>query len=215
MEPTDTTTTGRSRRGLIAAAGAAAAVTVVGTATPARAEAQVIDSGPDEIGLRVNADGQGGSFYQKPGATADTHALSCVCKATTGRNSALNVTSDNPAFSAMQVSGRELDTGTIKIAHVGQSDGSDGDAAAVSISLGTAGTAAQGIFIDAPNGTSGTYLQLKAGTQRMLRIHGDGRIQFHGPATVAPSSALPATPSGWFRFLTPGGQVVRVPYYAE
>lgn len=113
------------------------------------------------------------------------------------------------------VTGRETGRGTVKIAHVGTSSGSDANASAISISLQTAGTAVQGIFLDAPNGTSGALLQLRNGGQRQLRVHPDGRIQFDGPATVAAAAALPTAPDGYLRFLIPDGRTVRVPYYLE
>ena len=74
-------------------------------------------------------------------------------------NAGLNVVSDNPAFSACEVSGHETGHGTLKIAHVnpGPHAASDANAAALSIDLqaGQAGgTAAQGIFLKSTTGGS-------------------------------------------------------------
>lgn len=210
--------TDTSRRAMIAGAAAGLAGTVAANARPQVAsDPLVLDSTSSQVALTINAAGQGASFNQAAGAPNGLHVLTCNCNATTGQHSALNLTSDNPAFSTMQVSGRETATGTIKVAHVGQSNGSDSNAAALSIDLRTSGTAAQGIFIDAtdPGGTTGVLLQLRNNQTRQLRIHADGRIQFDGAATVAGPSALPASPSGYLRMLDPSGRAIRVPFYFE
>jgi len=90
-------------------------------------------------------------FVKKQGTT--DHAITAYLSGTGGTsNSALNVVSDNSAFSCMEVTGTETARGTVKIAHKGYAAASDGSAAAVSIDLqttvgGSTGTAAQGIFI--------------------------------------------------------------------
>ena len=79
------------------------------------------------------------------------HALAVVLAAAGGPSqSALNAVSKNPASSAAQVTGCETAHGTVKIAHVGYADGSDANAAALSIDLKTGsgtGTRAQGVYI--------------------------------------------------------------------
>jgi len=197
-----------------AVAGALVAADAV-VPSAAHAESQTITSGPTETGLVVNAGGQGASFVQGTGAPVGTHAVSAVSHAGTDNNSALNVASDNPNASAMMVTGEETGRGTIKVGHVGRSDGSDANASGISIALTTGGTAAQGLFVDAPQGTSGFLVQLRNSGARMFMVLPDGRIQFAGPATTAAAAPLPGTPSGYFRMLTPSGQAVRVPYYAE
>jgi Hyaluronidase protein (HylP) len=83
-----------------------------------------------------------------------SHAVT-ISHAGTGTNSsALSLVSTNPAHSALGVVGAELDRGTIKVSHNGQANGSDAAAAALSLDLKTAGTAAQGIFITATQGDS-------------------------------------------------------------
>jgi uncharacterized protein (DUF433 family) len=206
---------GTARPGVARTAAVGAAAEAVRFPSEARAESQTISSGPNEVGLTVLAQGQGGSFQQQHGAATDTHALSTICRATSGENSALNVVSDNPAASALQVTGKETGRGSIKVSHIGAADGSDPNASGLSISLQTAGTAAQGIFLDAPNGTMGALLQLRNSGQRRLRVLSDGRIQFDGPATIGAAEELPASPDGYFRFLRPDGRTVKVPYYLE
>jgi hypothetical protein len=79
------------------------------------------------------------------------HAMSVALSGVGGTSqAALNVTSANSAFSAVEVRGCETNRGTVKIAHVGVADGSDANAAALSIDLktnGGTGTQAQGVFI--------------------------------------------------------------------
>jgi hypothetical protein len=74
---------------------------------------------------------------------------------------ALNVVSDNPNFSAAEIRGTEENRGTVKITHDGYADGSDANAAGLSIDMqttqgGATGTSARGIFItsttDSPMG---------------------------------------------------------------
>lgn len=209
-----------SRRAVLAAGAVAGVAGAVGSGLnpqPALADGPlVLDSSSSQVGLTIRAAGQGASFNQAEGAPSGTHTLTCNCNATSGANSALNVTSDNPDASTVQISGHELGKGTVKISHVGSADGSDGNAAAISIDLKTAGTKAQGIFIDATSGgTSGPLLQLRNGGTRQLRVWGDGRIQFDGPATTAAGSALPASPSGYLRMLDSAGRAIRVPFYNE
>jgi hypothetical protein len=72
--------------------------------------------------------------------------------ATTGSGAALNVVSDNPDDSAMYLSGVERTRGTLKIAHTGYADGSDGAASGLSIDRRVAGSAARGIYLWASDG---------------------------------------------------------------
>lgn len=67
---------------------------------------------------------------------------------------AIAITSTNTADSTVQIIGAETNKGTIKVTHNGQADGSDSSAAALSIDLKTAGTAAQGIFVTGTTGDS-------------------------------------------------------------
>lgn len=100
--------------------------------------------------------------------STSAYTVTINCAATSGAASALNVTSKNPANSAMHLSGAETARGTLKISHNGYLDGSDADASALSIDLKTTGavdgggTAAQGIFVTATTGaTKGALLVLR------------------------------------------------------
>jgi hypothetical protein len=207
----------RTRRQLLVAAGAGGAVVLgdVALAPTAYAESQTISSGPEETGLIVLAEGQGGSFQQSGTAPVGTNALSCVCHGRTDNNSALNVASDNPNASALMVTGEESGRGTVKVTHVGAADESDANASALSLSLATTGTAAQGIFLDAAGGTSGFLMQLRNGGQRKFLVLPDGRLHFAGADTAMPAAPLPASPDGYLRMVAPDGRAIRVPYYAE
>lgn len=101
-------------------------------------------------------------------SSTTAYTVTINCAATSGAASALNVTSKNPATSAMNLSGTETGRGTLKISHNGYVDGSDADASALSIDLKTTGvvdqggTAAQGIFVTATTGaTKGALLVLR------------------------------------------------------
>jgi hypothetical protein len=90
------------------------------------------------------------------------HAATVYQAGTSGTGVALNVVSDNPDTSAMYLTGTETGRGTLKIAHKGYADGSDKNAAALSIDLQTAGTASQGIYLTATNGaTTGNLVALR------------------------------------------------------
>ncbi|WP_441250629.1 hyaluronoglucosaminidase [Kitasatospora sp. McL0602] len=95
----------------------------------------------------------------------DQHAVTIYQAGTSGSAVALNVVSDNPGTSAMYLSGTETGRGTLKIAHRGYADGSDLNAAAISIDLQTTGTAAQGIYVTSTNGaTTGNLIALRNST---------------------------------------------------
>jgi len=96
--------------------------------------------------------GTGAVAFIKSNAST-THAITAFQADTTGTtNSAINAVSSNPGFSCFEVTGTEKNRGTVKVAHLGYSDASDANCAALSIDLqttvgGVTGTAAQGIFI--------------------------------------------------------------------
>ncbi|MFD0372545.1 hyaluronoglucosaminidase [Streptomyces sp. NPDC059071] len=127
---------------------------------------------------RFHASTTGEGLYVKSTNTVD-HAATVYLEAATGGGSALNVISDNTESSAMYLRGKERTSrGTLKIAHVGQADGSDTGASALSIDLQTKGTASQGIYLTATQGpTSGALLVLRnnAGLED-LTVKGTGLI---------------------------------------
>lgn len=97
---------------------------------------------------------------------------------TDATSAALNLTSSNPNFTTLGVSGVEEGHGTIKISHTKPTN-SDANAAALSIDLKGTGTAAQGIFITstASGGTTGDILDLRNGTlNQLLKLTYDGKL---------------------------------------
>ena len=93
---------------------------------------------------------------------------------------ALDVVSTNPLDTTVGVRGQEEGRGTVKITHQKPAN-PDPNAAALSLALEGAGTAAQGIFIgnDAGNVTTGHLLNLRnggPGTERLI-LTADGQLQ--------------------------------------
>jgi hypothetical protein len=118
---------------------------------------------------------------------APDHSVTIHQHATSGSTgAALNVVSDNPDTSAMLVTGVEKALGTIKIKHVGQADGSDSGNASLSIDMQTAGTAAQGIYVDstAVGGTLGQLLRLRNQTVDKFVVGPDGTVTMQGKMVV-------------------------------
>ncbi|MFF0434506.1 hyaluronoglucosaminidase [Streptomyces sp. NPDC004327] len=118
---------------------------------------------------RFTTDAATNSAFFKTTSVSE-HTATLYQAATSGTGVALNVVSDNPGTSAMYLSGTETGRGTLKIAHRGYTDGSDANAAALSIDLQTPGatdpkkpgTAAQGIYVTATHGpTAGALLVLR------------------------------------------------------
>ncbi|MFF4833022.1 hyaluronoglucosaminidase [Streptomyces sp. NPDC001315] len=120
-------------------------------------------------------------FYS---TSTTAHTVTINQKATSGDVAALNVTSDNPATSAVYVTGVETGRGTVKVSHMGYADGSDANASALSIDLRTTGatteggTAAQGIYLTATTGpTKGNLIALRNNTGLDdFIVKGTGRI---------------------------------------
>ena len=93
---------------------------------------------------------------------------------------AVDIVSTNPLDTTLGVRGREEGRGTVKITHEKPAR-SDANAAALSIALTGAGTAAQGIFIgnDAGNPTTGPLLNIRNGgpDAKRLVLTADGKMQ--------------------------------------
>ena len=93
---------------------------------------------------------------------------------------AVDIVSTNPLDTTLGVRGREEGRGTVKITHEKPAR-SDANAAAISIALTGAGTAAQGIFIgnDAGNPTTGPLLNIRNGgpDAKRLVLTADGKMQ--------------------------------------
>lgn len=82
------------------------------------------------------------------------HAATIYQAGTSGVDvaSALNVVSDNPDSSAMYLSGKEKQRGTLKISHHGFADASDASGSALSIDLLQSGSSARGMYIRTTDG---------------------------------------------------------------
>lgn len=88
---------------------------------------------------------------------------------------ALYVESDSNSTTTLGVHGNNNTQGVIKVEHVDPGSGADGNAAALSIDLQGASTAAQGIFIDATTGgTTGNLLELRNSGATKLRLSSTG-----------------------------------------
>ncbi|MGW0823096.1 hyaluronoglucosaminidase [Streptomyces sp. NPDC002845] len=128
-------------------------------------------------------------FY---GTSTTAHTVTINHKGASGEAVALNVTSDNPDTSAMYLTGRETARGTLKISHMGYADGSDQGAAALSLDLRTAGTAAQGIYLTATDGpTTGNLVAVRntPGLDDFI-IKGTGRIGVGTARGATPQAQL-------------------------
>jgi hypothetical protein len=91
----------------------------------------------------------------------------------------------------MYLSGTETGRGTLKIAHRGQADGSDEDAAAISIDIQDTGTAAQGIRIfSSDSGTSGNAFTAALNGRDDFVIKGDGKVGIGLPTATTPAGRL-------------------------
>jgi hypothetical protein len=126
------------------------------------------------------------------------YTVTVNCGATSGDAAALNVTSVNPANSAMHLSGKEKAHGTLKISHNGYLDGSDANAAALSIDLRTegavdeGGTAAKGIYVYNTTGpTTGALIALRnnPGLDDFI-VRGSGRTGIGIGRGATPQSQL-------------------------
>lgn len=147
--------------------------------------------------LRVDTAQHG--FTSKSTVTAAGHAITAWMAATSGAGSALNAVSDNPGFSAVQVSGRETGTGTVKVTHARPGpDVDDAGAAALSVDLTGEGTKAQGLFItstvnraDGDLGTLGNLITVRNTKGRDdFRMAANGRIAMGGPIGYNPTALL-------------------------
>jgi hypothetical protein len=91
---------------------------------------------------------------------------------------ALSVVSRNPADTTAGVRGRQVGRGTLKVTHEKPrgARGNDAAAAAVSVKLEGAGTAAKGIFVDSAPATSGRLADVRNGGDHMFLVEADGRV---------------------------------------
>lgn len=147
--------------------------------------------------LTINSTKRGG--FVKTTSSLD-HALTVYQAATSGVDVAvaLNVASDNPESSAMYLSGKETNRGTLKITHAKPGTADDSGAAALSIDLTGAGTAAQGLFInstieraDGELGTTGALITVRntKGKDDFV-LKANGRIAMGGAVGYNPTAML-------------------------
>lgn len=128
-------------------------------------------------------------------ANLQVHALAAIQDDTTGLNdSAANFASLNPNASAVQVTGTETGKGTIKIAHHGYANGSDANAAGLSIDLqttvgGITGSKAQGIFVTSTTDPA-------TGDPMKLRFNGVEVFIVKAAGQVGIGTAIGHTPAG-------------------
>ncbi|MET9435886.1 hyaluronoglucosaminidase [Streptomyces sp. NPDC006551] len=191
-----------STRRLFLGAFTAGAVTVAagaGTASAAEAGSQA------EEDVTFAGEVKAQSFRTEAGATSTfrttstattskLHAVTVVQDGVAGNGVALNVVSQNPDDSAMYLSGTEKARGTLKIAHRGYTDASDGGAAAVSIYLETTGvtdasggTAAQGILVTHTTGaTKGNLITLRNNAVDDFVVKGTGAVGIGVPIGATP-----------------------------
>jgi parallel beta-helix repeat protein len=149
--------------------------------------------------VTVNSTGRAGFFKTtNPVGGPMAHALTVYQASTSGVDAAvaLNVISDNPESSAMYLSGKELNRGTLKISHSGT--GTDAAAAALSIDLVGTGTAAQGIFINTSDaradgvlGTTGNIITVRNTKGRDdFKLSANGRIAMGGAVGYVPTAMV-------------------------
>ncbi|GLF95050.1 hyaluronoglucosaminidase [Streptomyces yaizuensis] len=152
----------------VAASGAAAAPAA---AAPGPGDFDTLVTAP---GFRADSTVTAASF--RTTSTTD-NAVTVIQGATSGGGVALNIVSHNPEDSAVYLTGRERKHGTLKISHIGDKDGNDAGAAAISIELHTPGTAAQGIFVTGKKGVPGTTPDTHT-TGNLICLRNNGRDEF-------------------------------------
>lgn len=196
------------------------AVNVDNTTNPGAGQVIYSNAGAEAVGrlLNVRADnpafGQAAVHVDYDGAA---NAVEIVSAGTDASSVALNVVSTNPNDTTFGVSGRELSRGTAKITHHGT--GADADASALSLKLDGAGTAAQGIYLDAPTGTTGKLVNLTNGGDPKLVVTAAGRVLARGGLGVGNSVAASGGPGPLVRkveiFDAAGASLGFVPVYSS
>jgi hypothetical protein len=121
-------------------------------------------------------------YMEQDGSTDHVLTLNLVGTGGTSQ-AALNAVSANSSFSCVEITGVETGRGSLKIAHKGYADGSDANAAAISIDLqtvsgGVTGTAAQGIFITSTTDSapSGSAIVVRYNSLDQFVVKSSGRV---------------------------------------
>jgi hypothetical protein len=98
----------------------------------------------------------------------------------------VDVVSDDTTRTALGVRGHESASGTTKISHEPSVPGAlDPNASVLSLRAEGA-TATQGIFFDAPLGSSGKILNLRNSGREVLVLRADGTLELHGRLVTVP-----------------------------
>lgn len=125
------------------------------------------------------------------------HAATIYQAGTSGANvSALNVISDNPQGSTVQVTGHEAALGTIKVSHLNPGPGAADDAGAAALSVdlqanGMGGTAAQGLFVTSTTGnTTGNPITIRHNSRDDFVVKGTGKVGIRIPIGNTPAGSL-------------------------
>ena len=99
----------------------------------------------------------------------------------------VDVVSTDTTTTALGVRGREAARGTIKATHEPSAAGAlDANASVLSLSIAGEGTASQGIFLDAPAGTTGKLLNIRNRGREVLVLRPDGTLELHGRLVKLP-----------------------------
>jgi hypothetical protein len=159
---------------------------------------------PDDLNVHsVTAQGAARALFAKTTSSTE-HAATIYQAGTSGVDvaSALNVVSDNPDSSAMYLSGTEKARGTLKVAHRGYPDASDTNAAALSIDLQTAGSAARGLYLwSSTGGTTGDPITVRVSSAVTALAREDFVIKQNGRCGIG--TGLGSNPAGLLELAQP------------
>lgn len=192
----------------VVSAGQTGTPAVVAGATPEKATDLLLSSGGRVLYAKTTSTYDHAATFYLTGA--QTLPGTGVYNPTQHQNSALNIVSENYQMSTVQVSGAETNRGTIKVTHKGYKDGTDSNAAAISIDLqtvwntpgdntipgGLTGTKARGIFVTSTTDISGTGVLGDAMVVRLttglddFRITGNGKLILGSPTGTTPQARL-------------------------
>lgn len=130
--------------------------------------------------VRVDNTGnpQQGMFLQYKGTN---HGLAIDHQGSGAASLALTVTSTNTADTTAGFTGSQTGRAVLKVTH-NYPGTSDANAAAITVNLAGSATAAQGLFMDAPDGTgtSGKLLNIRNVGSEKLVLTGAGDLQLNG-----------------------------------
>ena len=148
-----------------------------------RSSADLLRTDDDFRARSLTVDGTVRSAFLKTTSTTE-HVATIYQAGTSGTDvaAALNVVSDNPASSAMYLSGIETARGTLKVTHRNGSGSASGDSSAAGLSIdltqnSAGGTAAQGIFITSTDGgTTGRLMRLRNGGSDLFTVTSVGTV---------------------------------------